>query len=61
MTDRIRGLWDIPPIPDTLIDWFVRGRERLCTNRSEIKDADDTLSNNALVSTAELSGAVIST
>jgi len=39
----------------------VRGRERLCTYCSEMKDADDVLSSNALASTVKLSGAMIST
>ena len=55
------GLWDNPPIPDTRIDCCRRGRQRLCTNRSEMKDEDDALSISALASTAEPSGEVIIT
>ena len=52
---------DIPPIPDTWIDRRLCFKERLFAKHSEIKEADEALSNNALASTDEPSGAVFNT
>ena len=44
-------------MPEILMLWSERGRERELASRSDIKEAEDPLSSNALASTVDRSGA----